>query len=272
VLITADTERCPLAGLDEASDMASSERRNGTTHANDSLMERPSWSSGIIPGLAGGFVMALVLMALSATQRPGPLAPFPLIASLVIGTAATGLVGVVTGLAVHTLFSGLLGALFARIAGYVPRRYLLGLGVLFALNVWAAVQFIVLPLMNPEIVSPTGVVWPFLVGHLAYGLMLAASLPVAAELEGNVLVRTAMLPPTVAARVVVETTGLVKDVVVETTGLVKDAVDTVASELPSKDAATRALLNATDKVQETMKDVVDSVLPEPTPKHVPVRK
>jgi hypothetical protein len=72
--------------------------------------------------------------------------------------------------------------------------------------------------------------------------------------------------------VVVETTGLVKDVVVETTGLVKDAVDTVASELPSKDAATRALLNATDKVQETMKDVVDSVLPEPTPKHVPVRK
>ena len=96
--------------------MASSEeRQHGTTQAHDELQEpRPTWSSGVIPGLAGGFVMALVLMALSVTQRPGPLAPFPLIASIVISPAkATGVLGVFAGLGIHTMCSAVLGAIFA---------------------------------------------------------------------------------------------------------------------------------------------------------------
>jgi hypothetical protein len=238
--------------------MASSEpRQNGTTEASDFLEPRPTWLTGVIPGLAGGFVMALVLVVLSVAQRPGPLAPFSLIASLFGAKFGTSLTGVVVGLAIHTGMSAVLGSIFGRIAGDVPRRYLLGLGVLFSLNIWAAVQFIVLPLMNPDLASPAAVVWPFLLGHLAFGLMLAASIPVASELQGPALVRAAMLPPTVAARVVLETTERVKG-----------AVETVAGELP---ATARALQNASDKVQEAVKDLVDSVLPD-APQPLPARK
>jgi hypothetical protein len=66
-----------------------------------------------------------------------------------------------------------------------------------------------------------------------------------------------MLPPTVAARVVLETTERVKG-----------AVETVAGELP---ATARALQNASDKVQEAVKDVVDSVLPG-APQPLPATK
>jgi uncharacterized membrane protein YagU involved in acid resistance len=137
-----------------------------------------SWKAGLVPGLVGGAVMALALIVLAVARHEHPLTSFNLIAATFFDKqTVAGPLGAVVGLVVHFIVSACLGALFARVTGRLIMRNTLGLGLLYGVFIWAAVQFVFLPFMNPQFATQMGVVWPFFLGHLAYGLMTAACLP-----------------------------------------------------------------------------------------------
>lgn len=139
--------------------------------------------AGLGPGLsAGAFMLAVLLIA--TLYRGAPLTePLRLIASTIIGARAMdgGAGSVLLGALLHFGVASLLGMLFTRFVGLTNRSRAIAIALLFALAVWALAQFILLPIVNPLFSLRFGVVWPFFLGHLAYGLFLGATVPVIDE-------------------------------------------------------------------------------------------
>lgn len=142
------------------------------------------FSDGLLPGVEAGAVMLLelVILALGAGR--------PFFDSVeVIGAIATGGPlrddpgAALFGLVVHFGVSALLGGLFARVVGATGRVRQLGLGLAYGVYVWLVVQLVVLPLLAPSLAARLGTFASFLVGHLAYGLMLGATVPSRADID-----------------------------------------------------------------------------------------
>lgn len=140
---------------------------------------------GLGPGLVAGATMLVILSILSLARGRPLFEPVDLIASTVLGPAARagGPVATLVGLAVHFGLSAALGALFVRLVGRTTRRRQLGLGLGYGLGLWGAVQFVLLPLLVPAVATHLGVVGPFLLGHVGYGLMHGASVPAVRDID-----------------------------------------------------------------------------------------
>ena len=140
---------------------------------------------GIGPGLLGGVMMLVILVVLSLARGEGILWPLKLIATTFMGAdAMAGGIGMaVLGLIAHFVVSALLGMAFVKVVGRTTRRRALLMGMVFAVGVWAIGQFIVLPIANPYLATQLGTVWPFFLGHLGYGLLLASTVPTIADID-----------------------------------------------------------------------------------------
>jgi uncharacterized membrane protein YagU involved in acid resistance len=90
---------------------------------------------------------------------------------------------IVLGVFLHFLMAALLGMLFTTIFGRTTMRRTLGFGLFYSLFIWLVVQFVLMPLLNPFAATQLGTVWPFFLGHLAYGLILAASVPTVKDID-----------------------------------------------------------------------------------------
>lgn len=141
--------------------------------------------TGLGPGLLAGALMLVVLLILSAGRGAGLGAPLYIFASTVMGPRAMdgGAGPVVLGLAIHFFVAAVLGMAYVAIVGRTTMRRMLGVGVLYGMFVWALVQFVVLPIVNPFAAVQLGTVWPFFLGHVAYGLMLASLLPTVRDID-----------------------------------------------------------------------------------------
>ncbi len=134
---------------------------------------------GLGPGLVAGLVMLIVLGILALARDQPFLEPADVIASVfqgpraLSGSAEAAALGVV----VHFATSAILGGLFAVVVGRTTRKRQLGLGLAYGVAIWLVVQFAFLPLAAPWVATTFGTVWPFFLGHLAFGVMLGASVP-----------------------------------------------------------------------------------------------
>ena len=167
--------------------MASLESRQGRSFNPDAPIIHLGgrFITGLVPGLYAGLVMAIVVCILAAAQGVPIFAPFRIVASFGMGSAAIkgGSVATAAGIAIHFVTAGLLGMVFTRIFGTTTMRRLLAFGFFYSMVLWLFVQFVFLPMLNPAVATQLGTVWPFFLGHLAYGLTLASALPTTKDID-----------------------------------------------------------------------------------------
>lgn len=130
---------------------------------------------GFAIGLAGGAVMAVVIMAGSALAGLG-LWTFPnAVGSLFRpgGAENAGFAGATSwiGLAVHFVMAGLLGALYASAQERLDNRSVFLIALYYGFILWFVATFLLLSWLKPGL-SQALRNWPALAGHLAYGAVL----------------------------------------------------------------------------------------------------
>jgi hypothetical protein len=161
--------------------MASAESRAGRSFDPAAPVEHVPgrYVTGLLPGLYAGAMMALCVLILTAARGAPIGQPFRLVASVLMGSRAmTGGSGaVVFGVVLHFITSAVLGMIFTRVFGPMTMRRLLGCGLAYSIFLWMIAQFLLLPWANPLFAEKLGTVWPFFVGHLAYGVSLASTVP-----------------------------------------------------------------------------------------------
>jgi hypothetical protein len=133
----------------------------------------------VIGGLLGGLAMALVATATVPFIGRGLWFPINLVAATVLRdlqTASPEALGqfiplaFVVGLIIHLIISVLVGTLFALLLPTLPGPALIW-SLIAGPTLWAIVQFVVLPLVNPimsRLVNPVS----FVIAHLLYSLVL----------------------------------------------------------------------------------------------------
>ncbi len=126
---------------------------------------------GLLNGILGGFVMAVIIVGVETLAGVFPLA---VLSYFAISNDASPFAGLFT----HVAISGIYGAIFGIIAIPLSRRFAkphntvlwLVAGALFGLLVFAVAEGIILP----RTVSPLRELplWVFALAHLAYGIVL----------------------------------------------------------------------------------------------------
>lgn len=146
-------------------------------------------AAGITSGLLGGLAMGLVAMLHAASLGQDLWQPLRLIAAALYGRGALvgGMNVVWAGLILHLVVSAVLGLLFGMVVG---RRWetgpAFGLGLVWGAAVWAAMTFIVLPIVNPIMrvsVAQMPGIWFTL--HLIFGAFFFLSPALSALFSGQ---------------------------------------------------------------------------------------
>lgn len=167
--------------------MATLESRHSTSfdRAAPVIHEGGLFLTGLGPGLYGGLIMAVTLGILALARAESVFRPFWVFASLMLGPRAMrgGAGPTIAGLLIHFAMSGVLGMIFTRVFGRTTMRRLLAFGLLYGILLWLVAQFVLIPLLNPAIAARLGTVWPFFLGHLAYGLSLASAVPTVKDID-----------------------------------------------------------------------------------------
>jgi len=140
---------------------------------------------GALGGLAGGVIMAMIMMMVTAAMGMGLLRPLYLIAATVHQPWAmhsgVDLAPLLIGVMIHMMNSAIFGIIFALLQGAVARHSGGGpvsgtlVGMAWGALILVINQTVVLPLVDPAMASATGGM-PFwwAVSHLMYGLVLGA--------------------------------------------------------------------------------------------------
>jgi hypothetical protein len=133
-------------------------------------------ASSAVAGFVAGLVMALVAMTRSGILGLGFWLPVQSIAATFLGVGALigGIGAVVLGFFAHVTMSLLTGGIFgALISSEASRGVIVGLALAYGVLLWAAMTFLVLPIVNEVMLERVmvGPVWWFVL-HLIYGLVL----------------------------------------------------------------------------------------------------
>ena len=129
--------------------------------------------AGVVAGIIGGMLMAMIMMIATAAGGMGLLAPLRLIAATFYGNdAMTGGGPLIVGLMIHMMNSMVFGVIFAWIAGRrLPAFQALMAGVAFGVAIWVVMTFGGLSMLNPmmrERVAMMPVAW--FIAHAAFGM------------------------------------------------------------------------------------------------------
>jgi len=132
---------------------------------------------GAVAGLIGGAAMTIVGAILATSVGNDVWLEARQIATMVYGPAALsdpGIGPIVVGTLLHLLISALLGAVF----GIVSRRWLhlpsdygmpVWIGVSYGIMIWLVAYFVVLPLVNPALLTTYAP--SFIIQNLVYGIV-----------------------------------------------------------------------------------------------------
>lgn len=130
-----------------------------------------NWKAGILGGIAGAFVMGVLIVAMDAA---------------VLAVAIPSLYGVapppnpVVGMLVHLFHGAVLGVVFGGLAGSLDLRSterLVGLGLAWGVATWLTLAALLMPVWLGAVGSPADPPFPnfappSLLWHAVYGLVL----------------------------------------------------------------------------------------------------
>lgn len=148
----------------------STETRTGVGTA----LDEPSWRGGVVAGLAGSAVMAIVMLAMGAT---------PVIAGAIPGLYTLAPPpNPALGLVVHLSHGAILGVAFAGLvnaAGVTDARTTVAAGVGYGVVTWVVLAVLLMPLWLSAVGFPRApgfpnVAPPSLLWHVVYGAVAGA--------------------------------------------------------------------------------------------------
>lgn len=147
--------------------------------ANEKIRQPGVWYGGALSGLIAGLAMALVLAIHAQIVGTGFFTPIQAMAAMFMGPEAMagGFGTVLMGLIVHLVVSAILGIVFAFLVNpETSGGYAFFGGLVFALVIWAAMTYLILPGANPvllsEVMRHPGA-WAF--SWMVFGGVLAAT-------------------------------------------------------------------------------------------------
>jgi hypothetical protein len=142
---------------------------------------------GVIAGLIGGIVMAMIMMIVTAALGMGFLTPVYLIAATFhrdwAMTQGLSIVPLLVGLMIHMVNASIFGAIFAVLLRSIFQRSIgvvaaAGAGMFWGLLIFLVMTYAVLPRLDPAMAhaitnNSALLIW-WIVGHLMYGVVLGA--------------------------------------------------------------------------------------------------
>lgn len=144
-----------------------------TQSVTDTGLALPDWQAGVVGGIAGAAVMAVLVSIMNAAVLAGAI------------PALYGLSGGVAGWVVHLSHGAILGVVFAALVEMVypgerSAATIVGLGLLWGVVTWVGLAALVMPLWLSAVGFPMAppfpnVAPPSLLWHLAYGGVLGVA-------------------------------------------------------------------------------------------------
>jgi len=141
--------------------------------ATETGVTLPEWQAGVVGGIAGAAVMAILISVMNAAVLAGAI------------PALYGLSGGVAGWVVHLSHGAILGVVFAALLerGYPSERStgtVVGLGLLWGVLTWVGLAALVMPLWLSAVGFPMAPPFPnfappSLLWHVVYGGVLGVA-------------------------------------------------------------------------------------------------
>jgi hypothetical protein len=130
---------------------------------------------GALGGLIAGIVMAMVAMMYTLVAQNDVLAPLKQMGATFFPLDSGSGISLLAGLMLHMVMSIIFGIAFAlivvnRASGYAP---LVIAGVIYVAFEWAIARFVVLPVLDPPLVTTFGAIGG-IVAHMMFGIVLGA--------------------------------------------------------------------------------------------------
>jgi hypothetical protein len=130
---------------------------------------------GALGGLIAGIVMAMVAMMYTLVAQNDVLAPLKQMGATFFPLDSGSGISLLAGLMLHMVMSIIFGIAFAlivvnRASGYAP---LVITGVIYVAFEWAIARFVVLPVLDPPLVTTFGAIGG-IVAHMMFGIVLGA--------------------------------------------------------------------------------------------------
>jgi hypothetical protein len=130
---------------------------------------------GALGGLVAGIVMAMVAMIYTLVAQGDLLAPLKQMGATFFPSDSGSGISQLAGLMLHMVMSIIFGVVFAlivsgRAQGYGP---LIVAGIIYIAVEWAVARFVVLPVVDPPLVSTFGAIGG-IVAHMMFGIVLGA--------------------------------------------------------------------------------------------------
>src|ERR1700740_2377027 len=142
--------------------------------------DRVLWGRRLAAGVADGILSAILMMgfltAYSSVIGAGVTMPLKVLGAFVYGVEAlvAGSMAILTGAGILLGFSVVLGILFALFTS--RRTSILGalfVGIVVGIIIWAAMELVVLPYMNPTMAARIALMpLAYFIAHLVYGIGL----------------------------------------------------------------------------------------------------
>jgi hypothetical protein len=130
---------------------------------------------GALGGLIAGIVMAMVAMMYTLVAQNDVLAPLKQMGATFFPLDSGSGISLLAGLMLHMVMSIIFGIAFAlivvnRASGYAS---LVIAGVIYVASEWAIARFVVLPVLDPPLVTTFGAIGG-IVAHMMFGIVLGA--------------------------------------------------------------------------------------------------
>lgn len=127
---------------------------------------------GAVAGFAGSLgIIVVVTILVVATGNDLFTAPL-VIASVLYGEQISGFVPVLVGTSIHLLTGTLLGFGFAAIMPGIHRTMWMVAGLIYGMGAFVVSSLVVLPLINPVVMTNETNAFVFLLAHVVYGFIL----------------------------------------------------------------------------------------------------
>lgn len=132
-----------------------------------------SYGMGILAGLIGGIVMAMVTMVITQMLGMGMFAMPNMIAGLILGQSAMagGLMVFLVGMMIHMMLSAMFGLIYAIVANRISHEFI-WTGLIWGLILWPVNFYVIGSVWPPaHMMAQNEPTWLAIVSHGIFGLV-----------------------------------------------------------------------------------------------------
>jgi hypothetical protein len=127
---------------------------------------------GALSGLAGSIAIIVVVTAILLANGIELFAAPQLIASVMLGAGAEGVLAIFLGTVIHLFTGTALGVIFALVMPPIYRVFWIVGGMIYGIGAFLFSALVILPFFTPDVMAAQASVGVLLIAHVVYGFFL----------------------------------------------------------------------------------------------------